>query len=139
MEAVKKDLTPEQKLELSTKEREQRKERLIIDFDEAVREEKSQPVVVKFDGKEYELPASMPAWFALMRPEKIEDGRQVYSNAQNLEMTRKLLGEEFAEKITGESFASFKTVNEKILFPLMEYWGVSDVKDESKNTTAPES
>lgn len=132
-------MTNEEKLQHDLQAKEKRKERLIIDFDEAVREEKAEPVLIKFDGEEYELPASMPAWFALMKPEKTVDGREVYSNKQNLEMTRKLLGEEFADKITEENFASFKVVNEKILFPLMNYWGVEDTQDESKNTTAPES
>lgn len=137
MEAMK--LTPEQKLEHDLNAKEERREKLIIDFDEAVREEKAEPVIVKFKGEEYELPANMPAWFALMRPEKTENGREVYSNKQNLELIRKLLGEEFAEKMMEENHASFKKVNDAILFPLMNHWGVSDVKDESKNTTAPGS
>lgn len=134
-------LTNEEKLQQSLEQsKQQQKEKLVIDFDEAVAEEKAKAIEVNFDGKTYELPQSAPAWLPLFINRYSENG--VLNDEKNLEMIERLLGKEFAAKIVDEAnnFVSFEVVNSAILEPVMAQWGMN-AKDatEGKNGTTPDS
>lgn len=105
---------------------------LIIDFDQAVAEEKAKAIKVRFEGKVYELPKSTPAWLPLFI-NKHADKDGVVSDEKNLEMIAALLGRDFAEKVADDknNFVSFELVNSKILKPVMEEWGFDQFQDES--------
>lgn len=120
------------------KHAEQDRKRLIIDFDEAVKEQKAEPIVVVFKGEEYSLPANAPAWLPLfINRHTSENG--IVSDKHNLELIERLLGSEFADKIlNSDNFVSFELVNTKILQPVMEQWGLG-FQDESGNATTPSS
>lgn len=112
------------------------RKRLIIDFDEAVKEKGSDPIVVKFQGNEYELPANAPAWLPIFINRHTDDNG-VVSDKHNLDLIVRLLGEEFADKIMDAgNNVSFELVNTAILQPVMEQWGLG-FQDESGNTKTP--
>lgn len=120
------------------KEAKNERKRLIIDFDEAVKEQKAEAIEVKFDGQVFELPSTPPAWLPLfINRHKNDDG--VIDDEYNLEIVERLLGDEFASKIMDSSnFVSFELVNEKILSPVFEHWGMS-FQDQSGNAQTPSS
>ncbi len=118
--------------EEAEKYRKEQQESLIIDFDEAVREEQSKAVKIKFQGKLYELPKSAPAWLPLFVNRHAKNG--VLNDEQNLKLIEGLLGKEFSDKIVDEqnNFVSFELVNDKILTPVMEMWGISGTENVKK-------
>lgn len=103
---------------------------LIIDFDQAVAEQKANAIKVRFEGRTFQLPRSTPAWLPLFI-NKHADADGVVSDEKNLEMIEGLLGKEFAEKVADDknNFISFELVNEQILKPVMEEWGFTDFED----------
>lgn len=131
------DYSKELKKESEKHSKAERK-KLIIDFDEAIEEQKAEAIVVKFQGEEFNLPPNAPAWLPLfINRHSGDDG--VVSDKHNLELVEKLLGKEFADKILESSnFISFELVNTKILQPVMDQWGLQ-FRDESKNGIAPSS
>lgn len=113
------------------------RKKLIIDFDEALREQKAEVVEVNFDGQTFELPASPPAWLPLFINKHQSNG--VVPDEANLEIIERLLGEEFASKILdGSNFISFQLINDKILSPVFEHWGM-EFSDTTGNETIPSS
>lgn len=111
------------------------REALVIDFDEAVKEQESSSIQVKFRGEIYSLPSDPPAWLPLFLMRN-QDENGVISDDKNLEMIGKLLGDEFADKIMDAGNAvSFNLVNEKILFPVLKSWNmeVDDIEEDSGN------
>lgn len=132
--------TQKQRLKEETqKEAKRERSRLIIDFDEAVAEEKSDPIVVKFQGEDFELPANAPAWLPLFINRNMNDGGEV-NDEKNFEMIERLLGEEFASRILESgNFVSFELVNRKILKPVMDHWGLAFEDTTGKNGTTPGS
>lgn len=127
----------EQLTKEALKEGRKERQKLIIDFDEAVKEQRSEPIIVKFRGEQYELPPVAPAWLPLFINRYSQNG-EVDDN-HNLELIERLLGKEFADKIIDAgNFVSFELVNEKILIPVMNHWGI-EMEDTSKNGTAPSS
>lgn len=110
--------------------KQRQQEELIIDFDQAVAEEKAKAIKVKFEGQTYELPKSTPAWLPLFI-NKHADESGVVSDEKNLEMIAALLGKEFAAKVADDknNFVSFELVNQKILKPVMDEWGFSKFQD----------
>lgn len=113
---------------------------LIIDFDEAVAEERAKAILVKFQGQEYELPRKAPAWLPLFINRHMNESGEI-GDQDNLKMIAGLLGKEFADTITSEqnNFVSLDSVNEKILKPVMKKWGFSGFSDTTKKETTPES
>lgn len=119
-------------------ERKARNERkaLIIDFDEAVKEQKEEAIKVKFDGELFELPADPPAWLPLFINRHQNDDGVVEDNA-NLEIIGRLLGDEFASKILdSDNHISFNLINDKILSPVFKHWGM-EISDDSGNEKIP--
>lgn len=114
---------------------EKERNRLIIDFDEALREQESNTIIVKFDGDEYELPDQPPAWLPIFINRHTHDG--VVDDDANLEVVERLLGKELASKImNGSNFVSFSMINDKILSPVFDHWGMS-LEDESGKVKTP--
>jgi len=109
----------------------QESERLVIDFDEAVEEQKAKSIAVKFDGGMYELPAEAPAWLPLF-VNRHSDSTGELPDDKNMELIERLLGEGFTKKIVDGSnnFVSLEAVNDRILLPVMEQWGL-----EAEDTT----
>lgn len=127
-EEEKKRILEDETEKLKQKER----ENLIIDFDEALEEENADSIVVKFRGDEYEMPPNAPAWLPLFI-NKHMNGSGVVEDKHNLELIARLLGDEFANKIIESgNDVSFEAVNNRILQPVMEHWGLS-VQDDSGN------
>lgn len=126
-----KQLLEQETEKLASKER----ERLIIDFDEAVQEQKSDPVIVKFQGEEFALPQDAPAWLPLFINRHMgEDG--IIDDKHNLKLIERLLGKDFADKILeSDNFVSFELVNNKILKPVMDHWGMGFEDQTAKNET----
>jgi len=116
-------------------------EALIIDFDEAVAEERANAIIVKFDGQEFELPPKAPAWLPLFINRHGQGKDNELSDKHNLEMIERLLGKEFASKIVNEdhNFVSFESVNDKILQPVMQHWGFSEAGNVKKPKKTPAS
>jgi len=112
------------------------RKKLIIDFDEAVAEQKADAIEVKFDGQVFKLPSTPPAWLPLfINRQQNEDG--VIDDMKNLEIIERLLGEEFASKILdADNFISFQLVNDRILSPLFNEWGM-EMEDESGKVKTP--
>lgn len=110
--------------------KEKQQEELIIDFDQAVAEEKANAIKVKFQSKVYELPKSTPAWLPLFI-NKHADENGVVSDTKNLEMISALLGKDFAAKVADDknNFVSFELVNDRILKPVMDEWGFNKFQD----------
>lgn len=110
--------------------KQKQQDELIIDFDQAVAEEKANAMGVKFEGKIYNLPKSTPAWLPLFI-NKHADDNGVVSDEKNLEMIAALLGKDFAEKVADDknNFVSFELVNNKILKPVMDEWGFNKFQD----------
>lgn len=110
--------------------KQKQQDELIIDFDQAVAEERAKAIKVKFEGKAYELPNSTPAWLPLFI-NKHADENGVVSDEKNLEMIAALLGKDFAEKVADDknNFVSFELVNSEILKPVMDEWGFNDFQD----------
>src|SRR5690625_4937096 len=112
----------------------EKKGKLVIDFDEAVKEQKANAIEVNFDGETFEMPPEAPAWLPLFVNRYSDAG--VLDDDKNLELVQKLLGKEFAEKIMDGSnnFVSFESVNKYVLMPVMEHWGLvaENVEDEKK-------
>lgn len=125
--------------EETKKEAKKERKRLIIDFDEAVAEEKAEPVIVKFQGEEFKLPANAPAWLPLfINRNQNDDG--VVGDEANFELIERLLGEEFAQRILDAgNFVSFELVNSKILEPVMNHWGLAFEDATGKNGKTPDS
>lgn len=121
------------KLENATKKHvDKERKRLIIDFDEAVKEQQSEPIEVQFQGDSYYLPANAPAWLPIFI-NRHTDENGVVSDKHNLEMIERLLGSKFADKILdADNSVSFEIVNTAILQPVMEEWGLG-FQDESGN------
>lgn len=123
-----------QRLQQETqKEAQKERERLIIDFDEAVEEAKSQAIIVQFQGEDYELPPNAPAWLPFFVNRHMQDGE--VDDQKNLEMIERLLGNEFADKILDpeNNFVSLESVNDKILEPVMAHWGLEINDSTGKN------
>jgi len=112
------------------------RKKLIIDFDEAVKEQKAEAIEVKFDGQMFELPSTPPAWLPLfINRHQNENG--VIDDSKNLEIIEKLLGSEFASRILdADNFVSFELVNDKILEPVFAHWGM-ELNDESGKEKIP--
>lgn len=110
-------------------------EELFIDFDEAVQEQRADAIRIKYAGDVFELPRTVPAWLPLFLNKS--DG----SDRDNLTLIEGLLGKDFAEKIvTGQdNFVSFQLVNDKILSPVMEKWGIAFSDSTEKNEKTPAS
>lgn len=108
-------------------------EALRINFDEAVSEAKSQAIIVEFEGKEYELPPKAPAWLPLFMASRQKNG--TIEDSDNIELIEGLLGKEFIAKIVDdrENFVSLEAVNDKIIMPVMNHWGVP-VSEAKKKT-----
>lgn len=123
----------------AAREAKNERKRLIIDFDEAVAEEKAEPVIVKFQGEEFKLPANAPAWLPLfINRHQNNDG--VVGDEANFELIERLLGEEFAQHILDAgNFVSFELVNSKILEPVMNHWGLAFEDATGKNPKTPAS
>lgn len=122
----------EQKIRETARKFQQEKEgALVIDFDEAVKEQKAKAIQVKFGGSTYELPAEPPAWLPLFIEQNSKGGE--LDDEKNLELISLLLGKEFAGKIVDDknNFVSFESVNNYILVPVMNRWGLEDVADSS--------
>lgn len=119
-------------LEQETKKKaEKERKGLIIDFDEAVAEQKADPIKVKFQGEVFELPSAPPAWLPLFINRKAQDG--VIDDQANLEVIERLLGKDFADRILdGSNFISFDLINDVILSPVFEEWGL-EITDPSGN------
>jgi hypothetical protein len=119
------------------KHKKKESERLIIDFDEAIKEQKAETIQVKFDGDLYEIPATPPAWLPIFINRHNQKG--VLDDEANLEVIERLLGEELALKIlNGSNFISFSLINDKILSPVFEHWGMA-FNDESGKAQSPSS
>lgn len=128
-----------QRLQESVQEdRQKQQERLVIDFDEAVAEERAKAIDVRFDGAVYQLPPNAPAWLPLFINRHSKNG--VLPDEYNLELIERLLGKEFADKIVdgGNNFVSFESVNKRILEPVMKEWGLDaeDVTEKNGKTLA---
>ena len=133
----KNDQVKQQLAEQTAKAVEAEREALVIDFDEAIREQKAQPIQVRFQGELYDLPSQAPAWLPLFINRHAND-KGVVGDKHNLEMIERLLGKEFAAKILdGDNFISFELVNTAILEPVMEHWGlaIEDASGKGKPTT----
>jgi len=112
------------------------RKKLIIDFDEAVEEQRSEAIEVKFDGQLFKLPSTPPAWLPLFI-NRHQDENGVVDDSKNLEIIEKLLGEGFASKILdADNFVSFELVNDKILEPVFSHWGM-ELNDESGKGQTP--
>jgi|GEM_PF-4096191 len=98
---------------------------LIIDFDQAVASQRAKAITVNFDGDTFKLPSEAPAWLPLFINRNTKNGE--VPDEKNLEMIERLLGKEFASKIVDGDYnhVSFKLVNDTILSPVMEHWGMS--------------
>lgn len=111
-------------LDKATKEQQRlEQDRLQIDFDQAVEEERAEAIEVKFNGQVYELPRRVPAWLPLFLNNHMDENG-VVPDEKNLDMIEKLLGKEFANSIEDKNFVSLELVNENILRPVMKHWGM---------------
>jgi len=131
----------ERLLRSASKFEQEKQEREVIDFDEAVREQKAKAIEVRFDGSSYHLPANAPAWLPIFI-NRYSDKSGELSNEKNLELIEKLLGEDFANAILDDSnnFASMEAVNERILIPVMNRWGLqAENVDQEKKTGLTQS
>lgn len=111
-------------------------EELRINFDEAMEEAQAKAIIVEFQGKEYKLPRSAPAWLPLFVTSRRKDG--VLSDEDNIELIEGLLGSEFVSKIVDEreNFVSLEDVNDRILIPVMKRWGMPVGEPEKKDQTS---
>lgn len=124
--------------EAAAKFQSQENDSLVIDFDAAVEEQKAKAIKVKFGGDVYELPSKTPAWLVpFMSRNKNDEG--VMEDEANFELIELLLGKEFANRIVDDkdNFVSFESVNNNIILPVMDQWGLTgDEGEQSKNGTS---
>src|SRR5690625_1752488 len=111
-------------LEAAARLAKKEEEELLIDFDEAVKENEAKAIRVKFDGQVFNLPRTVPAWLPLFLNKS--DG----SDKDNLKLIEFLLGADFAKKIVSDknNFVSFDLVNVKILTIVMVCCGIYFIK-----------
>lgn len=114
--------------------KDEQQESLIIDFDQAVEEEKAKATMVKFQGQTYKLPKSAPAWLPLFVNRHGQGPNNELTDKKNLELIEHLLGKDFASKIADDknNFVSLQLVNDKILEPVMKQWGFEGASADKK-------
>ena len=119
---------------------ESKKEALVIDFDEAKEEYQKDhpPIKIKFEGKVYEAPESVTTEIMLFIIESMDNG--VLSDEQAMKLLPMIFGDEITAAMK-KSKAPFPLISEKILEPIMKYWGFDQSKGyvEEKNVTTPDS
>src|SRR5699024_9834058 len=124
--------------EAAAKFQSQENDSLVIDFDAAVEEQKAKAIKVKFGGDVYELPSKTPAWLVpFLSRNKNAEG--IMEDESNYELIELLLSKEFANRIVydKDNFVSFESVNNNIILPVMEQWGLTgDEGEQSKNGTS---
>lgn len=112
----------------------EQEEELIIDFDQAVKEERARAIQVKFSGRKFSLPASAPAWIIVFVNRHGEGDNLVLSDKHTLELIEGLMGKEFVSAITDEkeNFVTLEAVNTYILEPVFKKWGFASAEAGSK-------
>ena len=105
---------------------EQEAKALRINFDDAVKEARSNPIIVEFGGKEYDLPSTPPAWLPIFLASKQKNGQ--IQDSDNLDLIEGLLGSEFMKRIIDDrdNFVSMQSVNDHIIIPVLNHWGLGD-------------
>lgn len=114
-------------------------ESLVIDFDQAIEEEKSKAITIKWEGKEYKVPGSPPQWIWNMWLRN--DG--VFSDDDHKEIFHRLFGKEFSEKlekqINEDNWTNLSMATQKIIAPLYSKWFGLPVEDTTKKKSTPKS
>jgi len=133
-------MTNREKLEKAVQqEAERQSQELVIDFDAAIEEEKQRAITVRWEGKEYKIPDTPPEWFRLMILRFDGDP----SMEGDIEIMRRLFGEEFADKLNKASeesnWVNVRMANQKLMNPIINRWFGFDVDGETKKKKTPAS
>ncbi|MEN8907894.1 MAG: hypothetical protein ABF289_18235 [Clostridiales bacterium] len=122
----------DQKLEDEKREQE---ERLLIDFDEVVKEHKSKPFTIRFQDKFYEIPASMPLDFSMFFFRwclKRKNGKQVIDIPEDkfARFIELMLGKQFLNSLeSSKQQFEFDMIMDKLATPILDEWGYGVSKD----------
>lgn len=121
-------------------ERDRQSQELVIDFDAAIEEEKQRAITVRWEGKEYKIPDTPPEWFRLMIL-RFDGDRSMEGD---IEIMRRLFGEEFADKLNKASeesnWVNVRMANQKLMNPIINRWFGFDVdSDDAKKKKTPAS
>lgn len=132
-------MTNEQLLDQALQsERNRQESELIIDFDQAVESQRKKAITIKYQGKEYSVPAETPQWYMNIVNRKLHEARSLdyanlseediidrleVSDKQNEDIFRRLFGDEFVDAYLDDNFVSFTTLNQQLLNPILIKWG----------------
>lgn len=115
-------------------EKREQEERLLIDFDEVVKEHKSKPFTIRFQEKFYEIPASMPFNFSMFFFRyclKRKNGKQVIDIPEDKvdRFIELMLGRQFLNSLErSEEAFEFEMIMDRLATPILEKWGYGTSK-----------
>jgi len=123
---------------------------LSSDYDEAIKEhrKRKQPLIVKFQGKRYEMPSSIPFSLSVfimrecIQKVKGSDGKMkeifVFPDDKVLEFMERVFGKQFAQAVMSSDIGT-DFVAEVIIPDILGKWGlmVNNNQSEEKKTAIP--